>query len=131
MRTVERFDLKTPARFAGYLLVGGLGTIALTLPLFGFLGYWAGLLLPLLLAWFVAGAVLALTRPGRAAQKYLFGNLGMLAATLGAWFAVWIRLVISGEEPNPAVAAPLYLALVLAGLVVGLVVGARRRMAQP
>ena len=62
---------------------------------------------------------------------YLFGNLGMLAATLGAWFAVWIRLVISGEEPNPAVAAPLYLALVLAGLVVGLVVGARRRMAQP
>jgi hypothetical protein len=55
----------------------------------------------------------------------------MLAATLGAWFAVWIRLVISGEEPNPAVAAPLYLALVLAGLVVGLVVGARRRMAQP
>ncbi len=130
MRTVERFDLKTPARFAGYLLVGGLGTIALTLPLFGFLGYWAGLLLPLLLAWFVAGAVLALTRPGRAAQKYLFGNLGMLAATVSVLVATWIRLVISGEEPYPPAAAPLYLALVLAGLALGMVVGARRRKAQ-
>jgi hypothetical protein len=43
---------------------------------------------------------------------------------------VWIRLVISGEQPNPAVAAPLYLALVVAGLVLGVVLGAGRPQAQ-
>jgi uncharacterized membrane protein len=41
--------------------------------------------------------------------------------------AVWIVLLVSGGQPNPAVAAPLYLTLVLVGLIVGIVPGARRR----
>jgi hypothetical protein len=43
---------------------------------------------------------------------------------------VWIRLVISGEQPNPSVAAPLYLALVVAGLLLGVLVGAGRPQAK-
>ena len=85
MRTVEPFGVKTLARSAGYLLVGGLGALALTIPLFGVLAYLASPLLPLLFAWFVAGAFLPIVRPGRAAHMYLFGNLGVLAATLSVF----------------------------------------------
>lgn len=117
---------KRVARGAGFILLGGLGSLALTFPLFGALGYIAGLLLPLLLAWFAGGVVFAVMAHGRLARAYLFGNLGLLAATLSVFVVVWIRLAISGEQPNPAVAAPLYLALVVAGLVLGVLVGAAR-----
>lgn len=59
-------------------------------------------------------------------RVYLFGNLGVLATTLIVFVTVWILFAVSGVQPNPTVAAPLYLALVLVGLVVGTVVGARR-----
>jgi hypothetical protein len=127
MRTVEPFGLKTLARSGGYLVVGGLGALALTIPLFGVLAYLASPLLPLLLAWFVGGAVLPIVRPGRAAHIYLFGNLGVLAATVSVFVGAWIRFAISDAEPDPTVAAPLYLGLVLAGLVLGMVMGARWR----
>jgi hypothetical protein len=130
MPTGERLNLKAMGSSAGYLLIGALGTIALTLPLFGALGYLASPLLPLLLGWFGGGAILALIRSGRLAQIYLFGNFGALAGTLGVFVGVWIRLALTGEEPNPAVAAPLYLALVFAGLGLGIVVGARLRIPQ-
>jgi hypothetical protein len=64
------------------------------------------------------------------ARAYLFGNLGILAATFSMFVVASIRLAISGEQPNPAVAAPLYMALVLAGLVLGVVAGAGRPPAQ-
>ncbi len=126
MRTVASLKGKRLARGAGFLLLGGFGSLALAFPLFGTLGYLAAPLLPLLLAWFVGSLVLAATAPGRLARAYVFGNLGMLAATFSVFVVVWIRLVISGEQPNPAVAAPIYLALVVAGLVLGVVVGAGR-----
>jgi hypothetical protein len=127
MRAGEPYGLKTLARSGGYLLVGGLGALALTIPLFGVLNYLATPLLPLLLAWFVAGAVLPIVRPGRATRVYLFGNLGVLAASLSVFVGAWIRFAISRAEPDPTVAAPLYLGLVLTGLVLGLVAGARWR----
>lgn len=130
MRTVASFEGKRLARGAGFLLLGGLGSLALVFPLFGALGYFAGPLLPLPLAWFAGSVVVALTAPGRGARAYLFGNLGMLAATFSVFVVALIRLATSGEQPNPEVAAPLYLALVLAGLVLGVVVGAGRPPAQ-
>jgi hypothetical protein len=114
------------ARAAGFVVLGGLGSLALLFPLFGALAYFAALLLPLPLAWFVGGVVFALSPPGRMARAYVFGNLGMLAATFSVFVVVWTRLVISGDQPNPAVAAPLYLAIVVAGLVLGVLVGAGR-----
>lgn len=126
MRTVASFNLKTPARAAGYLLLGGLGTIAVAIPLFGFLSYGASLLSPLLLAWFLYAAILAMTRPTRMGRVYVFGNLGVLAATLIVLVAMWIILVTVGQ-PNTTVSAPAYLAVVLIGLVAGVVMGTRRR----
>jgi hypothetical protein len=123
MRTVASFERKRLARGAGFVLLGGLGSLALTFPLFGALAYVAGLFLPVLLAWFVGGIVLAVTPSGRLARAYVFGNLGMLAATISVLLVVWLRLVIAGEEPSPATAAPLYLALVVAGLLLGVLVG--------
>lgn len=127
MRTSALIDLKTPVRLAGYLLLGGLGSIALAIPLFGVLNYAASLLIPLLLAWFLYGGILAVTRPPRMARVYVFGNLGVLVATLIAYVASLIRLAVSAPQPDTAVTAPLYLALVVAGLVIGTAVGARRR----
>jgi hypothetical protein len=118
------------ARGAGFLLLGGLGSLALLFPLFGALAYFAALLLPLLLIWFAGSLVFAVTAPGRLARAYVFGNLGMLAASFSVFVVVWIRLVISGEQPNPSVAAPLYLALVVAGLLLGVLVGAGRPQAK-
>ena len=115
MRTVTSFEWKRLARGAGFVALGSLGSLALTFPLFGALAYVGALFLPLLLAWFVGGIVLA--------RAYVFGNLGMLAATFSVLLVVWLRLVIAGEEPNPAIAAPLDLALVVAGLLLGVVVG--------
>jgi hypothetical protein len=123
MRKVAPFEGKRLARGAGLVLLGGLGSLALTFPLFGALAYVGGLFLPLVLAWSVGGIVLAVTPPGRLARAYAFGNLGMLAATISVLLVVWLRLVIAGEEPNPAIAAPLFLALVVAGLLLGVVVG--------
>lgn len=123
MRTVTSFEWKRLARGAGFVALGSLGSLALTFPLFGALAYVGALFLPLLLAWFVGGIVLAVTSPGRLARAYVFGNLGMLAATFSVLLVVWLRLVIAGEEPNPAIAAPLDLALVVAGLLLGVVVG--------
>jgi hypothetical protein len=130
MRTVASFEVRRLARGAGFVLVGGLGSLALTFPLFGALAYIGSLFLPLLLAWFAGGVVFAVTGPGRLARAYLFGNFGMLAATFSVFVVAWIRLAISGEQPNPAVAAALYLALVLAGLGLGAVVGAGRPPAE-
>jgi hypothetical protein len=127
MGTGEPFGPKTLARSAGYLTVGGLGALALTIPLFGVLSYLASPLLPLLLAWFAVGAVLPFVRPGRTARMYLFGNLGVLAATVSVFLGASIRLAVAHAEPDPTVAAPLYLGLVLAGLVLGIVLGARWR----
>jgi hypothetical protein len=121
---------KRVVRGAGFVLVGGLGSLALLFPLFGALAYFAALLLPLLIVWFAGSLVFAVRAPGRLARAYLFGNLGMLAASFSVFVVALIRLAISGEQPNPAVAAPLYLALVVAGLVLGVVVGARRPQAQ-
>jgi hypothetical protein len=121
---------KRVVRGAGFVLLGGLGSLALLFPLFGALAYFAVPLLALLLVWFAGSLVFAVTAPGRLARAYLFGNVGMLAASFSVFVVAGIRLAISGEQPNPAVAAPLYLALVAAGLVLGVVVGARRPQAQ-
>jgi hypothetical protein len=130
MRTVTSFERKRLARGAGFVALGGLGSLALTFPLFGALGYMGSLFLPLPLAWFAGSLVFAVLASGRLARAYLFGNLGMLAATTSVFVVVWIRLVISGQQPNPTVAAPLYLALVVAGLVLGALVGAGRPQPQ-
>jgi hypothetical protein len=127
MRTSASVDLKTPARLAGYLLLGGLGSVALLIPLAGVLSYLAVPLYPVLLAWFLYGGPLALTRHPRMARVYIFANAGVLVATLIASVATLIRLAVSAPQPDTAVTAPLYLALVLAGLVIGTAVGARRR----
>ena len=125
MRAIASFDLRALPRAAGYLVLGGLGVLALTIPLFGFLTYFAGLLTPLLLAWFLYGPVVALLRPTHRARMYLFGNLGVLAATILVLIGEWIVVATVGQ-PNTEVTAPVYLAVVLAGLVGGLVAGARR-----
>jgi hypothetical protein len=125
MPTSASVDLKTPVRMIGFLLLGGLAALALLLPLAGVLAYWAAFLVPLLLAWFLYGAILAVTRPARPTRVYLFANLGVLVGTLFMLVATWILLVTVGQ-PNTTVTAPLYLAIVLAGLAVGLIVGFRR-----
>jgi uncharacterized membrane protein len=129
MRASAAFDLKTLARLAGYLLVGGLGALALLLPLAGVLSYLATPFYPLLLGWFLYGGVLAVTRHSRMARVYVFANCGVLLATLIASVASLVRLAVSPPQPDTAVTAPLYLALVLAGLVTGTAVGYRRRTA--
>jgi hypothetical protein len=125
MPTSASVDLKTPLRMIGFLLLGGLGALALLLPLAGVLAYLAAFLVPLLLAWFLYGAILAVTRPARPTRVYVFGNLGVLVGTLVMLVVTWILLVTRGQ-PNTTVTAPLYLASVLAGLAVGLIVGFRR-----
>lgn len=120
------FDLKTPVRLAGYLLLGGLGSIALAIPLAGVLAYLAAPFYPVLLAWFLYGGILAVTRSPRMARVYVLGNLGVLVATLIASVATLIRLAVSAPQPDTAVTAPPYLALVLAGLAIGTAAGARR-----
>jgi uncharacterized membrane protein len=123
MQTVAVFDLKTLARAAGYLLLGGLCSIAIALPLFSVLNYWAGLVSPLLLAWFVASVAFAFTCSAPMARAYVFGNSGVLAATAIVFVAGWIMLVASHARPDPALAAPLYLIVILAGLVGGASLG--------
>jgi hypothetical protein len=131
MRTVASFDVKRLARGASFVLLGGLGALALTVAVFGALAYLGSLFLPLVLAWFAGGLVFAVTGPGRLARVYLFGNLGILSASFSVYVVVLIRLVISGDQPNPTIAAPLYLSLVVAGLLLGVAVGAGRPQAQP
>ncbi|HXN04563.1 MAG TPA: hypothetical protein VN895_06995 [Candidatus Acidoferrum sp.] len=127
MRTAARFDLKTPARLIGYLVLGGLGSVALLVPLAGVLSYLAVPFYPVLLGWFLYGGLLAVTRHLRMARIYLFANLGILVATLIASAASLIRIAVSAQQPDTALTAPLYLALVLVGLGVGSAFGARRR----
>jgi uncharacterized membrane protein len=122
-------DLKTLARLAGYLLLGGLGALALLTPLAGVLAYLATPFYPLLLGWFLYGGVLAVTRHSRMARVYVFANFGVLLATLIASVASLVRLAVSSTQPDTRVTAPLYLALVLAGLVIGTAVGYRRHTA--
>lgn len=129
MQATVSFDLKTLARLAGYLLLGGIGSIALLIPLAGVLAYGATPFYPLLLGWFLYGGVLAVIRHPRLARLYLLANFGVLLATLIAYVATLIRLAVSAPQPDTAVAAPLYLALVVTGLVTGTAVGGRRRTA--
>jgi hypothetical protein len=63
------------------------------------------------------------------ARVYVFANFGVLLATLIAAVATLVRLAVSAPQPDTAVSAPLYLAFVLAGLVIGTAVGYRRRAA--
>ena len=127
MGNAARFDLKTPVRLIGYLAVGGLGAVALLIPLAGVLGYLAAFLSPVLLGWFLYGGTLAVTRHPRMGRIYLFANGGILVATALASMASLIRLAVSAPQPDTSVTAPLYLALVLVGLGVGSAFGARRR----
>jgi hypothetical protein len=57
----------------------------------------------------------------------VLANFGVLLATLIVSVATWIRLAVSAPQPDTAVTAPMYLALVLAGLLIGTAVGCRRR----
>ncbi len=66
-----------------------------------------------MLSWVGLGAVLAIGRYPRTARANIRGNLGVLAATM-------IVLAV------PRVTAPLYLTLVLIGLVAGIALGARQ-----
>ena len=125
MRPSASFDLKTLARLAGYLLLGGLGSIALLIPLAGVLAYLAAPFYPLLLAWFLYGGVLAVNGHARIARVYVFANFGVLLATLIAGVETLIRLAVSAPQANTAVTAPRYLALVVSGLVIGIAVGFR------
>ncbi len=118
MRAIASFDLKIARRITGFLVLGALGSMFLEFPLAGVLNYAAGLLYPLLIGWVGLGAVLAGGRYPRTARAYVFGNLGVLASTI-------IALAV------PGVAAPLYLTLVLVGLVAGIAVGAPRRASSP
>jgi hypothetical protein len=108
MWTAARFDLMTLVRLIGYLALGGLGSVALLIPLAGVLSYLAIPSYPVLLGWFLYGGVLAVTRHPRMARIYLFANLGIIVATLIA-------------------SAASYLAVVLLGLGTGSAFGAHRR----
>jgi hypothetical protein len=127
MRPSASFDLKTLARLAGYLILGAFGSIGLLVPLAGVLAYLSAPFYPLLLGWFLYGGVLAVTRHPRMARAYVLANFGVLLATLVVFVASWIRLAVATPQPDTAVTAPLYLALVLAGLLIGTAVGCRRR----
>lgn len=115
----------TLVRLIGYLALGGLGSVALLIPLAGVLSYLAIPFYPVLLGWFLYGGVLAVTRHPRMARIYLFANLGIIVATLIASAASLIRIAVSAQQPDTALTAPLYLAIVLVGLGVGAAVGAR------
>lgn len=127
MGTAARFDLKTLVRLTGYLALGGLGSVALLVPLAGVLGYLAAFLYPPLLGWFLYGGTLAVTEHPRMRRIYLFANGGILVATALASLATLIRLAVSAPQPDTALTAPLYLAVVLLGLGIGLAFGAHRR----
>jgi len=127
METSPALDLKTAARLVGYLVLGGLGGVALLIPLAGVLSYLAAPLYPVLLGWFFYGGVLAMTRNPRMARIYLLANLGVLAATVIVSVATLIRLAVSAPQPDTTLTAPLYLALVLVGLAIGITLGVRRR----
>src|SRR2546423_15318092 len=77
MRPTASFDLRTLARLAGYLIVGGLGSIALLVPLAGVLAYLSAPFYPLLLGWFLYGGVLAVTRHPRIARAYVVSHFGV------------------------------------------------------
>jgi hypothetical protein len=127
MQASPALDLKTAARLLAYLLLGGLGSVALLIPLAGVLGYLAAFVYPVLLGWFLYGGTLAVTRHPRMARIFLFANVGILVATVLASIASLIRLAVSAPQPDTTVTAPLYLALVLVGLAIGTALGARRR----
>ena len=127
MGTAADFDLKTLVRLTGYLALGGLGSVALLIPLAGVLSYLAIPFYPVLLGWFLYGGVLAVTRHPRMARIYLFANLGTIVATLIAFAASLIRMAVSAQQPDTAHTAPLYLAVVLLGLGTGSAFGAHRR----
>jgi hypothetical protein len=99
----------------------------LLVPLAGVLGYLAAFLYRVLLGWFLYGGTLAVTRHPRMARIYLFANSGILVATALASLATLIRLAVSAPQPDTALTAPLYLALVLLGLWIGSAFGAHRR----
>lgn len=47
-------------RAAGYALLGSIGSIALSIPLYGYLAYWASLLYSLLIGWPFFGLAIGL-----------------------------------------------------------------------
>jgi len=117
-------------RIAIYAVVGWLGLNALAIPLFGYLNFGAALIFPLVFVLTVIGAVRAVTAGGRWAWAYVLGNIGVLAATCVVFVAGLVELSAHWQV-DTEVTRPLYLALVLVGLVVGVVVGARMRRPAP
>ncbi len=122
--------LRRALRIGLYAILGWLGAYGIAIPLFGYLSYIGALLFPLVVVIEVVGAVLALTKRGRLAWVYLLGNISVLTMTL-----VLLGVVLVGVsmhwQPDTEVTAPLYLALISLGLVLGVVAGARMQRPAP
>lgn len=74
LRNPALVDLKGFARAAGYALLGSIGSIALSIPLYGYLAYWASLLYSLLIGWPFFGLAIGLGRGSRWSRLYLSGR---------------------------------------------------------
>jgi len=117
-------------RIGLYAVLGWLGLYSFAFPLFGYLSYIGALLFPVVGVIEVVGAVLALTRRGRWAWVYLLGNIGVLTVTFVV-FAVVLAGVSVHWQPDAEETAPLYLAFISLGLLLGVAAGARMRRPAP
>lgn len=130
MRWSGSVILRRAFRLGLYAALGWLGFNYLVIALAGYLNYAAALIFPLVVVFEVVGAVLALTARGRWEWAYLLGNIGVLVAT-GVVFAASFVAVSANWQAATEVTRPLYLALVLLGLVVGVVAGTRIQRPAP
>jgi len=122
--------LRRALRLGLYAALGWVGFYLLVIPLAGYLSYLAAFMFPLVVVLEVVGFARAVTSRGRWAWVYLLGNTGMLVAT-GVVFVEGLVELSVHQQPDTRVTAPLYLALVVLGLVVGVVAGARMRRPAP
>ena len=118
---------KSPVlRIGLYMLLGALSAVGLLIAFAGAVAYLVILIYPLLAIWLAFGLIVAVSpNARRMARAYVYGNLGVLAATVVV-FVVGI-VVITASYPRPAdpprAAAFLYPTLAVIGLGLGFALG--------
>ena len=116
------FPASPVLRIGLYMLLGALSAIGLLIAFAGAVAYLVIVIYPLLAIWLAFGLMVAVSAgTGRAARAYVYGNLGVLAATVVVFIVGIVITTASYPRPSdpPRAAAFLYPTLAVIGLALG------------
>ena len=116
------FPASPVLRIGLYMLLGALSAIGLLIAFAGAVAYLLIVIYPLLAIWLAFGLFVAVSAgTGRAARAYVYGNLGVLAATVIVFIVGIVVTTASYPRPSdpPRAAAFLYPTLAVIGLALG------------